>query len=78
MSAISVRLPRSLHEAVRELAKREHVSINHFIALALAEKISALMAEEYLEQRGARGNRAAFERAMSKVADVIPPEEDQL
>ncbi|HHH41672.1 MAG TPA: toxin-antitoxin system HicB family antitoxin [Chloroflexi bacterium] len=78
MSAISVRLPESLHEAVRELAKREKVSINQFITLALAEKVSALMTEEYLEERARRGDRTKFERAMAKVADVPPPEEDRL
>ena len=45
MKTISLRLPDLLHETVRELAKREHVSINQFITLALAEKISALMTE---------------------------------
>jgi len=78
MSAISVRLPTSLHEAARELAKRENVSINQLIALALAEKVSALMTEEYLEKRARRGDRSAFERAMSKVADIAPEEHDRL
>jgi predicted HicB family RNase H-like nuclease len=43
MSAVNVRLPESLHAKVRELAKQENISINQFITLALAEKISALM-----------------------------------
>ena len=42
MSTISLRLPESLHKRVRELAKREDVSINQLIATALAEKLSAL------------------------------------
>ncbi|HOU14662.1 MAG TPA: YlcI/YnfO family protein [Anaerolineae bacterium] len=78
MTAISVRLPTSLHEAARELAKRENVSINQLIALALAEKVSALMTEEYLEKRARLGDRSAFERAMSKVADIPPEEQDRL
>ncbi len=78
MSAISVRLPESLHEAVRELAKRERVSMNQFIALALAEKVSALMTEEWLEERAKRGERRRFERALAKVADVEPEERDRL
>lgn len=78
MSAISVRLPESLHEALRELAKRERVSMNQFIALALAEKVSALMTEEWLEARGRRGDRRKFEEALAKVADVEPEEEDRL
>ncbi len=77
MSAISVRLPESLHEAVRELAQRENVSINKFIALALTEKISAMMTEEYLAERAQRGNRAKFEAALAKVPDVEPDEQDK-
>ena len=78
MSTISLRLPDSLHETVRELADKEHVSINHFIALAVAEKISALMTEQYLSERAKRGDRAKFEAAMAKVADIEPEEQDRL
>jgi predicted transcriptional regulator len=76
MSAISVRLPESLHEAVREMAERENISINQFITLALAEKVSALKTEEYLSARAQRGNRAKFEAALDNVADAEPEEED--
>lgn len=38
MSTLSLRLPRSLHEAVRELARAEQTSINQFITIALPEK----------------------------------------
>jgi len=78
MTTISVRLPESLHETVRELAKRDHVSINHFIALALAEKVSALMTEDYLEERAVRGSREKFERVLSKIPDVESEEPDRL
>lgn len=76
MSTISLRLPESLHRKVRELAKAEDVSINQLITTALAEKMSALMTVEYLQGRAARGDRARFERAMGKVPDVEPHEED--
>jgi predicted transcriptional regulator len=78
MSAISLRLPDSLHEKVRELAQRENVSINQMITLALAEKISAMMTEEYLGERSNRGSREKFNRALSRVADVEPDEEDRM
>jgi hypothetical protein len=78
MSTISLRLPNSLHNKVRELAKQENVSINQFITLALAEKISALVTEDYLEERGARGQRDRFERALARVADVEPIPQDAL
>ena len=78
MSTISLRLPESLHQRVRELAKREDVSINQFIATALAEKMSALMTAEYLSQRAKRGSRRKFQRALAKVAKAVPAPEDAM
>lgn len=72
MSALSLRLPRSLHARVRELAEREGISINQFVATALAEKLSALLTEEYLEARAARGSRRTFLAALNRVPGVAP------
>ena len=57
MTALSLRLPESLHRKLSELAEREGVSINQLINSAVAEKMSALMTEEYLATRAARGSR---------------------
>lgn len=78
MSAISLRLPESLHKRVRELAKQEEVSINQFITTALAEKLAVLMSVEYLEERGKRGSRRKFRRALSKIRDRKPDTADRL
>lgn len=78
MSTISLRLADSLHETARDLARKDHVSINQFIATALAEKISALITGEYLEERAKRGSRKKFEKSMAKVADVEPEEYDKI
>jgi hypothetical protein len=78
MSTISLRLPESLHATARTLAEREEISLNQFITLALAEKISALMTEEYLQERAARGNRKKFTQALNKVADMEAEEQDRL
>jgi len=77
VSTISLRLPESLHKKARELAKSEDVSINQLITTALAEKMSALMTVEYLQERAARGDRGRFERAMAKVHDIEPDEHDR-
>jgi predicted transcriptional regulator len=78
MSTISLRLPESLHDRLRELAKHENVSMNQFITLALAEKMSSLATEDYILERAARGDRKRFEQAMAKVADVEPLAHDSL
>lgn len=77
MSAISLRLPESLHKSVRELAGKEHVSINQMITLALTEKISALLTEDYLGKKAKRGSKAKFLRAMAKVPKSPPDVRDQ-
>ncbi|MEJ2555273.1 MAG: toxin-antitoxin system HicB family antitoxin [Anaerolineae bacterium] len=74
---VSYIIPNSLHEAVRELTKKEGTSINQFITIALAEKLSALMTRDYLAERARRGDRVKFERAMAKVTSVDPEEQDR-
>lgn len=78
MSTMSLRLPESLHERARELAKREGVSINQLIATALAEKISALDTIKYLEERAARGSREVFLEILSRVPSGPPVPGDEV
>ena len=78
MSAISVRLPASLHERARQLAKKEKTSVNNLITLALAEKVAVLEAEEFLGTRANRASKRKFQKAMSKVQDTEPEERDKL
>ncbi len=78
MGTLSVRLPDSLHKKAKELAVLEKISVNQLISSALAEKISALMTEEYLHQRTEQGSREKFLNALSMVKDIEPDEQDRL
>ncbi len=78
MSTISLRLPDSLHDSVRKLAKEDNISINQFVATALAEKMSALITEEYLKERAEKGSKKKFKNILSKVKDIEPKEADKL
>ena len=78
MSSLSLRLPKSLHEKLRELAERDEVSINQFIATAVTEKAAALMTVDYLEARGGRTNTKEVDRILSRVPDVPPIAGDEL
>jgi len=78
MSTMSLRLPESLHERARELAKKEGVSINQLVATALAEKLSALDTVQYLEARAARGSRKRFLEALDRTPSVPPMPGDEL
>ena len=52
--------------------------MNQIIATAVAEKLSALMTEDYLAEPARRGSRERFEAALRKVPDVEPDERDRL
>ena len=65
MSTLGVRLPESLHNQLRVLAKQEGISINQFLASAAAEKVAALMTEHYLEERARRGSRERFRAVLA-------------
>lgn len=76
MSTISLRLPDSLHKKAKDLARKKNTSINQLVSTALAEKISALMTEEYIEIRAKRAGKNKFSQVLSKVRDVPPDKED--
>lgn len=78
MSTLSLRLPDSVHEQIKILAKKDGISINQFAASAIAEKMAAYLTEEYLKKRAAAGNEPTFMAAMSKVPAVDPSPEDKL
>ena len=77
-TALTIRLPESLHKEIKVLAKQDGVSINQFLALAAAEKISALRTVSYLEQEAQLGTRSAFDAFLAAVPDVDPLPDDVL
>ncbi len=77
MSALSLRIPGSIHHKIKEIAKKDHVSINQFINSAIAEKMAAFKTEEDLMARAKSGSRSKFFNVLKKVRDVKPSEEDK-
>ena len=78
MSALSLRLPNSIHRHIKEIADREGVSINQFISSAVSEKISAIMTEDYLIQRAKRADRNKFKKILDNVPARKPLPGDEL
>ncbi len=78
MRLLTIRLPDSLHRQIKELAKEEGVSINQFLTLAAAEKISALRTIDYLREEASKGSRADFEAFLAAVPAAEPEEDDRL
>ncbi len=78
MSTLSLRLPDSVHEKIKEFAKAEGISINQFIASAAVEKISAFATVDYLAKRAKKANKENFRTALNAIPDGIPEQHDRL
>lgn len=78
MSTLSLRIPASLHQELRALARREGVSINQIVSAAVGEKVASLKTLDYLRERARRGSRKRFEEVMAKVPAVEPEDFDRL
>jgi predicted DNA-binding ribbon-helix-helix protein len=70
MSTLSIRLPESVHDKLKEMAIKEGVSMNQLISLAVSEKLSTLMTVDYLKQRAERGNREAYDALLDTIPSV--------
>lgn len=74
MTALTIRLPESLHQNIKELARSEGISVNQFIASAAAEKIAAVHTLDFLRREAALGKREDFDRFLRAVPDEAPGE----
>ena len=70
MTALTVRLPNSVHQKVKELAARDEISVNQFIASAVSEQMASLMTLDFLRAEAAKGQRSDFERYLGMVPDA--------
>ncbi|MDD2882970.1 MAG: toxin-antitoxin system HicB family antitoxin [Rhodoferax sp.] len=78
MTALTVRLPNSVHQKVKELALRDEISVNQFIAAAVSEKMASVMTLDYLKLEAAKGSRSDFDRFMNLVPNAPIAEGDEL
>lgn len=76
LSIFPLRLPRSIRAGVERVSKREGVSINQFVSIAVAEKLAMLEAETYFAERQSRADLTAFDRLMARQTGEPPREGD--
>lgn len=73
-----LRLPRSVKLAVERYAKEDGVSMNQFMATAVAEKLSALESARFFEDRYERMSLDTFDEVMFRKRGVPPQSDDEL
>lgn len=75
----SLRLQAALKAEAERLAKQEGTTLNQFINVAVAEKLSALRTADYFRERAARANLAEVERLLDSFGtDELPQDGDEL
>ena len=77
-STYPLRLPHSIKAEVERLAKQDGISINQFIATAVAEKLSAMRTAEFFADRRARADFAVFDRLMKREGGEAPQSDDTI
>lgn len=70
MSALTIRIPESLHQNLKALAEREGVSANQFIASAVAEKMASVLTLNYLKSESSQSKRGDFQAFLDAVPNV--------
>jgi hypothetical protein len=73
-----LRLPRSLREAVQRYAKEDGVSMNQFMATAVAEKLSALESARFFQDRYERMSLEKFDEVMFRDGGEPPRQGDEI
>lgn len=77
-STYPLRLPSSVKAEVERLAKAEGVSVNQFVASAVAEKLAAMNTAAFFAERRKRVDFRAFDRLMRRKGGETPRSEDTI
>jgi len=75
VSTYPLRLPKSLKD---EVAKRDGTSVNQFIAIAVAEKISTLETEQFFAERAEGADLDTFREILVRSGGEAPGADDEL
>ncbi len=73
-----LRLSASIKRVAEDLARADGVSLNQFIATAVAEKVSALNTATYFRSRADRADRAKFDQVLARLGSLPPRPGDEV
>jgi hypothetical protein len=76
-STYPLRLPRSVKAAAEKMAQDEGISLNQFVATAVAEKLAVMNTADFFAERKARADLAAFKRILKRKGGEPPRPGDE-
>ena len=77
-STYPLRLSRSVQAEVERRAKQDGISVNQFVATAVAEQLAAMSTAEFFAERRERADMKAFDRLMRRKGGEPPQPEDEV
>jgi hypothetical protein len=77
-STYPLRLPHSVKAEVERLAKADGISINQFVATAVAEKLAVMETATFFAARREQADFASFDRIMSRKGGEPPTPDDTI
>lgn len=78
MRALNINLPDSLVAKMEELSKKDGISLEYFVSLAVAEKISSWVTDGFIQDRAKRANKEKYLQVLKLVPNREPLEHDKL
>lgn len=73
-----LRLPRSIKAEVERRAKEDGISINQFVATAVAEKLAVMNTAAFFSEHRNRADFKAFDRIMRRKGGEPPAPDDTI
>jgi hypothetical protein len=78
-ASIPVKLPPSLGNAARKLAEEDGISLNQWVSLAVAQKLSSVeTADEFFKRRSQGAEQVDFLEILRNAPDRTPDAGDEL
>jgi post-segregation antitoxin (ccd killing protein) len=77
-STYPLRLPLSVKAEVERRAKADGISVNQFVATAVAEKLAAMNTAAFFAERREKADFSAFDRIMRRAGGEPPRSDDRL
>ncbi len=70
----TIALTEDLYNRAAELAARDHLSVEEFVSVLLANRVAN---RQFVDSRAQLFTRADFDQALNRVPDVEPEERDR-
>lgn len=77
MAKLQLRLPESIHNKVRRIAKKEKLSINQFLVNSISSEIIRYETMKFFEDRSKNFNENDFLDALKQIPEIEPEEQDK-